>query len=188
MPPPVRARAPQAKNTAHSRQKVAKSLQEVYDDACRESNVHPNSAFYKLLPDRPTAPIPGESLDLRRNYVGDKGMVPVLAVVQLSQHLKKLDLTENGLRNAAVERLSAVVAKHKGITSINLSDNYISDGAAKALETLLKENNRIVDLTLVNTKIDAEARLRLKTLCGQNQSTQAALAASAPSPTAQAAK
>ena len=175
---PPRPRAPQGKSSSHSRSKVAKSLQEIYEDSCRDEGVHPNSTFFRLLPDKPGVLLLQDSLDLHRNYVGNRGIVPVLAVIQRCPQIKRLILTENGLRNSAVEAICHMVAKHGSITSIDLSDNYISEGAAVALEQLLTETPRITDVGLVNTKIDAETRLKLKNLAGSNQASAAANAAS----------
>jgi len=154
--------------------KAAKSLREVYDDKCKEIHTSkPNSVILGMLPDKPSSTLSSDTLDLRRNYVGDKGLVPVLEVVQRSPQLRKLNFSENGLRNNSIKLMCAVLLKHPGVTSIDVSDNYISEGAGRALEQLLKENPRITDLSFVNTKIDVDLRLRLKELLGQNMTAAA---------------
>jgi hypothetical protein len=154
---------------AAPRQRVAKSLRDVYEEACKSADVHVNSALAKFFPERHGAPLSGEVLDLSRNYVGDRGLVPVLSVIQRSPHLKRLVLCENGLRNNAVKHLCTVAAKHPNLVSIDLSDNYISEGAGNAIEALLLENPRILEVSFRNTKIDShEQRLRIKELMERN--------------------
>lgn len=154
---------------AAPRQRVAKSLRDVYEEACKTADVHVNSALAKFFPERHGAPLNGEVLDLSRNYVGDRGLVPILSVVQRSPHLKRLVLCENGLRNNAVKHLCTVAAKHPNLVSIDLSDNYISEGAGNAIESLLLENPRILEVAFRNTKIDShEQRLRIKELMERN--------------------
>jgi hypothetical protein len=152
-----------------TRQRVAKSLRDVYEESCKTADVRVNSQLAKFFPERHGAPLTGDVLDLSRNYVGDRGLVPVLSVIQRSPHLKRLVLTENGLRNNAVKHLCNVAAKHPNLVSIDLSDNYISEGAGNAIEALLLENPRILDIGFRNTKIDShEQRLRIKELMERN--------------------
>ena len=177
--PPVSGQG--AKQPAGRIQKPSKSLREVYDDARKEiSSSKPNSEVVRMLPDKPgivlQTPSGSDMLDLRRNYVGDKGLVPVLAVIQRSPQLRRLNFAENGLRNNAIKVMCATLAKHPGVTSIDVSDNYISEGAGRALEQLLKENPRITELNFNNTKIEVDLRLRLKELVSQNMTAAAGTA------------
>jgi hypothetical protein len=154
---------------AAGRARVAKSLRDVYEESCRASNVHVNSSLSKFFPERHGAPISVDTLDLTRNYVGDRGLIPVLSVIQRSPHLRKLVLCENGLRNNAVKLLCNVAVKHPSLVSIDLSDNYISEGAGSAIENLLAENPRITEVGFRNTKIEShEQRLRIKELLERN--------------------
>ena len=130
---------------------------------CRDAEVHPNSVLLHTLPDPPR---PGLLLtirfDLSRNYIGDKGLGPVLQVIQRCPQLKRVILRDNGLRNNAVKQLAATAAKHQGLTSIDVSNNYVSEGAAKALAQLLETHKRIVDIGIAGTKFEADARVRIR--------------------------
>eukprot|EP00760_Papus_ankaliazontas_P034943 PhM_4_TR7558/c0_g1_i2/m.3775 len=128
-----------------------------------------------MLPEKPGHVLATDSLDLRRNYVGDRGLIPVIAVVQSSPQLRRINFAENGLRNNAVKVMCAAIARHPTITSVDVSDNYISEGAGRALECLLKENPRIVELQFANTKLDVDVRLRLKELITNNVSAAATI-------------
>lgn len=153
---------------AGSSNKAQKSFREIYDEACVSLRVRPNSKLQEVLPSRPGVPVisatsSGEVVwDLSQNYVGDRGLLAVLEVVQRWSSLQRLIVTENGLRNNAIKALCAVASKHMSLTAIDVSDNYISEGAGKALEALLKQNQKIIELGFTNTKLDVDCRLRLK--------------------------
>lgn len=166
--PPRAARAPAGKNTAHVRTKVAKSLKEVYEEQCKERQVNANSALMSTLPERQGAALPSDVVDVSRNYLGDNGALPLLAVVERNAAVRKLVLIENGLRNNAIKALCAMAAKHTGLTSIDVSDNYISEGAGVALLKLLEENPRITEVGIRNTKIDVELRVKIKDAMERN--------------------
>lgn len=165
--PPRTVRAPAGKNTSHQRAKAGKSLKEVYEDQCRDRHVHFNSSLLAALPDRQGAAINSEILDVSRNFLGDKGFVPLLSVVERSQ-LKSIICTENGLRNNAIKSLCQVIVNHPNIVSVDVSHNYISDGAGTAILSLLKENRKIVRFEIQNTKIDPELRVSIKDALEQN--------------------
>lgn len=169
MPPKAAAGKPAAGGKgAGARSKVSKSLKEVYEETCRDQLVHPNSAFTRLLPEKQGASVAGDTIDLTRNFVGDKGIAPVMAVVQRCPNLRKVHLNDNGLRNHGVGTVCMALSKHQGVTSIDLSDNYISKGAGDHLLKLLQDNPRITDVVINNTKIDVEQRLQIKQLAATN--------------------
>lgn len=171
MPPKTNVRAPGGKNTAHQRSKP-KSLRDVYEDSCRENGVHPNSVFSRMLPEKQGSSLHGDTLDLSRNYLGDRGVVPAMQVLHRCPNVRRVILTENGLRNAGVQAACAIMTRHQGLTSVDFSDNYISQGAAVAIEQLLLENTRIVDVGITNTKFDVDQRLRIKELAATNAATR----------------
>eukprot|EP00758_Cryptobia_borreli_P009277 Tbor_TRINITY_DN5463_c1_g5::TRINITY_DN5463_c1_g5_i1::g.25059::m.25059 len=163
---PVKSGGPSPRHRKNNT--TAPSLRELYTTSCDTATVRPNSTIVSLLPDKQGVALSGEVLDLSRNYLGDKGIGPLLNVVQRSTHLKSLVLTENGLRNNAVRMICAVLAQHPGITSLDLSDNYISEGAGVALIRLIDQNPRLVEIKIDNTKISVEHRVCLKDRIAQN--------------------
>lgn len=166
--PPRTVRAPVGKNTSHPRAKAVKSLKEVYEEQCRERQVHSNSSLLSALPDRQGATFQGEVLDLSRNFLGDKGLVPLISVIERSPAIKSVILSENGLRNNAIKALCHALVNHTGVTSVDVSHNYISEGAGNAILALLKENRKISHFDIQNTKIDAELRVAIKDAQEQN--------------------
>lgn len=137
------------------------SLQEVYVRSCAEIGLRPNSAFTSLLPDRSGVEYTAATVDLSRNYVGDKGIAPILTTLEKMPNLRALILSENGLRNNGVGLVCASAARLPHLEFIELSDNFISEGAAKALFALIEEHRQIQEVVFENTKIPVQWRVKL---------------------------
>ncbi|KPI83860.1 hypothetical protein ABL78_7097 [Leptomonas seymouri] len=139
----------------------APSLQEVYMRSCAEMGLRPNSAFLNMLPEKGGVDYSSAILDLSRNYVGDKGIAPILSTLQRMPNVRALILSENGLRNHGVQLLCASAAQLPHLEFIDLSDNFISEGAAVALGKLLTENRHIKDIAFENTRIPVNWRVKM---------------------------
>lgn len=161
-----RTKLPRGHGSGHSKQQ---SLREVYLKSCSETGIHPNSGVIAMLPEKPGVPFFSDILDVSHNYLGDKGVLPIIAVAGKISDLRSLILRENGLRNKSVQSLCTMAMKHPTLEHIDLSDNCISTGAGISLESLLRGNRRIVDLIIDNTKIDVEHRVILRELLEVNQ-------------------
>lgn len=137
--------------------------------SCAEMGLRPNSAVLGLLPEKGGADFNSATLDLSRNYVGDKGVAPILATLQRMPNVRAVVLSENGLRNAGVELLCTSATQMPQLEFIDVSDNFISEGAAVALERLLLENRHIKDIAFENTKIPVEWRVKLLNALEENR-------------------
>lgn len=174
----------QTKGRSSSNRTRQPSLRELYLKSCAENGLLPNSVIVDLFPDKPGVPFPLEVIDIRSNYLGDRGILPLLATVDHMANLRALVLSQNGIRNKGVEALANCLSRHPTVEYVDISDNYISEGAARSLERLLRCNHRIVDVVIENTKIDVGWRVKLKDLMKANRCSmeqQAALADTAPS-------
>lgn len=161
-----KGKLPRGHNNSHSKQP---SLREIYLKSCSENGLHPNSGIIMMLPEKSGAPFYSDILDVSHNYLGDKGMLPIIAVVAKISGLRSLIARENGLRNKSVQTLCEMAMKHTSLQSIDISDNYISEGAAIAIEMLLRGNRRIIDVRLQNTKVDVEKRVLIRELLESNR-------------------
>ncbi|KAG5487554.1 hypothetical protein LSCM1_07511 [Leishmania martiniquensis] len=179
MPPKHTPKPPGGKRVrkpATSHVKIrAPSLQEVYIRSCAEMGLRPNSAFTSLLPDQGGSDYPAASVDLSRNYVGDKGIAPVLATVEKMPHLRALILSENGLRNHGVELVCASAINLPQLEFLELSDNFISEGAAVPLLRLIERHHKLQMVAFENTKIPVEWRVKLLDALAAKRSTAQAL-------------
>lgn len=140
-------------------------MKEYYKDLCKEIQVTPNSYFANLLPNESNEPCMHEEIDLGKNYVGDRGALPIIKVFEICPVLRSIKLKDNGLRNKSIEFLCKSLKQHPGgIQFVDLSHNYISTGAGKDIEALLKENVIIREVNIDGTKIDPEIRIRIQDL------------------------
>lgn len=161
-----KARLPRGHSAGHSKQP---SLREIYVKSCSENGIHPNSGVIAMLPEKPGMPFYSDILDVSSNYVGDKGMLPIVAVASKMSGLRSFIVAENGLRNKSVQSICSMALKHPALEHIDLSDNYISEGAAISIEMLLRGNRHIVDIVIDNTKIDVEKRVLIRELINANR-------------------
>ena len=130
---------------------VGMSVQDVYKTKCAELGCKANSLLVKELCKVPDVFDTATTLDLSNNFVGPKGLLPVLEVVKVSSGLRYLSLRDNQLTNKCVMNLADVVQTHKGITALDLSNNPITIGAGKAILEMVKVNTQLEEVYLENT-------------------------------------
>ncbi|KAH9601726.1 Leucine-rich repeat [Trypanosoma melophagium] len=164
---PPRPTKPPGKKTGKQVRAKPISLRDLYIKSCAEVRQNPNSGVLDFLSANPVSSSI-ECIDVSRNYLGDRGVLPLLAVVDRCQNLQEINLGENGLRNNAIRALCISAVKHPSLRCIDVSDNYISEGAAVHLQHLLEDNPRIRWLGIDNTKIDVEWRVKLRDLVRAN--------------------
>jgi hypothetical protein len=132
---------------------------EIYLQECEQRKVRVNSDVVRMLPataaNATWAHI--QTLDLSRNCLGRRGMLPVLAVIRMCPNLRVLDLSDNYLSNDFVLELCATLKESSPhLTTLNLSRNPISYPAGKALLRLIRGGGKetlravLVEQTLMN--------------------------------------
>eukprot|EP01028_Stygiella_incarcerata_P011338 TRINITY_DN6360_c0_g1_i1.p1 TRINITY_DN6360_c0_g1~~TRINITY_DN6360_c0_g1_i1.p1 ORF type:complete len:217 (+),score=86.11 TRINITY_DN6360_c0_g1_i1:142-792(+) len=130
-----------------------------YVELCERNSVTPNSYLLQLFETHELHEI--DVVDLSHNYIGDRGVLPLLEILGQCQKLKKLILKENGLRNNAAIAIAHAFLDHPSLTSIDLSGNQISATGGKALLELLQTNRSIKELDFTKNRIDVQIRLKL---------------------------
>ena len=121
-----------------------------YATACKNLFMKPNSDIVKTFNE---ATDQVTILDLRRNYVGPKGIMALLPILQQNHQIEKLIFGSNGLNNSVIEKLCQVLKKHKSVHSVDLSNNPISHMAGKYLLSTLQANNNITEINLCGTHL-----------------------------------
>lgn len=142
-----------------------------YDKTCAGLGAKPNSHVQSTLANSSGVAytsgevLGGETITLRPTYVGEKGFIALLPLLNLNTKWKILDASNNGLRNEAILHLVDMLlrpAHSSRNLSIDLSRNPISDGAGKALYELVKHHPGIECLNLAMTKVPRHQRERIK--------------------------
>eukprot|EP00744_Colponema_vietnamica_P017058 GILI01023948.1.p1 GENE.GILI01023948.1~~GILI01023948.1.p1 ORF type:complete len:228 (-),score=24.43 GILI01023948.1:153-836(-) len=130
-----------------------------YLSLCREHKVAPNSAVRTLFNMTPFA----AEVNFRHNYLGDRGIVPVVEALLLNDQLRTLDISGNGIRDAGIIAVCHRLQKHPSLTVLDLSGNEITveGGGVKAIYDLIQRNSSIYSVVMNNSRVPEEHRQRI---------------------------
>lgn len=120
-----------------------------------------------------------EEIDLSNNYVGNRGLLAVLDVIEhlsqfrflnaADQKLYNSDLNEEAVKgNAVIDRLVEVLKVHPKVNALDLSSNPISNYAGRKLLSLAQVNKRMCRIVVNDTRIDFELRNKITKQCEEN--------------------
>ena len=129
------------------------SLRDVYLQRCLETGCKQNSLLLRQLPETPDRFDMLLALDLSSNFVGPKGLLPVLEVVRACTSIRTLDLRDQHLANETVEKLCNALQTHPSLTMLNLSHNPITMAGGRCLLDLVKTNAVLESVILEGTDI-----------------------------------
>eukprot|EP01006_Ploeotia_vitrea_P031037 TRINITY_DN63362_c0_g1_i1.p1 TRINITY_DN63362_c0_g1~~TRINITY_DN63362_c0_g1_i1.p1 ORF type:complete len:938 (+),score=61.09 TRINITY_DN63362_c0_g1_i1:28-2841(+) len=144
------------------------SIKEIYTRKCEEFGCKKNSQLMKTLPQIVNQFDTLEELDLGINFVGPRGLLPVLEVVKASTALKILTLRDNQLTNQSVQDVVDFVITHRSLTKLDVSNNPITLGAGKALLELAQANPRVKYIAIDNTSIRPMLVRSVQNQCAKN--------------------
>mmetsp|Transcript_128719 Transcript_128719/g.222383 ORF Transcript_128719/g.222383 Transcript_128719/m.222383 type:complete len:1619 (-) Transcript_128719:314-5170(-) len=135
------------------------SLSDLYLFFCKRSCCRANTLFVEQLKiDEKQTRV----FDFSQNFVGEKGIDPVLETARNNMNLERLDVSNNYLNKESVEKIVKVAVRHPTLTSIDLSHNPIHLSSCKPLLFLLAKNPNIQDIGLEGTDVVPAMRERIK--------------------------
>lgn len=152
---------------------------DAYVKACKQEGVKtPNPALCKFFKDNSSFD-EIEEIDLSDNYVGNRGILAVLDVIEhlpkfrylnlADQKLFNSDLSEDSVKgNETIDRIVETFKSHPTANSLDLSGNPISNYAGRKLLSLAQVNNRICRIEVSNTRIDFDIRREIAKKCEEN--------------------
>ena len=138
-----------------------------YAAACKHLNIRPNSEIEKIFSEATSLDM--RTLDLTRNYLGPKGLLALLPMIQDRHSIEDVILRKNGVNNTVIELLCQVLKSHRGVRSIDLAKNPISHIAGRHLLTLLQNNTRITQLDISETALLDSTLLKIATRLERNK-------------------
>ena len=147
---------------------MADSPRSVYVRECERFDVSCNSGIRSTLAENPEAFDAMHQLDLSRNCVGCRGLLPVLSVIEKCRNLEVLNLEGNCLSNDNISELCRALKSHENLRRLSLSANPISYAAGKSLLGLIREKTELRDVELVNTLMNP-ALANLVSLTARNK-------------------
>ncbi|KEG06683.1 putative regulatory subunit of protein kinase a-like protein [Trypanosoma grayi] len=148
-------------------------------DACRKEGVkQPNTILMDFFRSNPS-PAQIEEIDLSNNYIGNRGILAVLTVIESlpafrffncsNQKLYNTDLSDDSVRgNATVDRIVEVFKVHPTANALDMSHNPVSNYAGRKLLVLTQVNRRICRIELNDTRVDFDLRKRITQQCEKN--------------------
>lgn len=138
-------------------------IEEVYRLACRFYGVNANSALMRQLKQAKENYI--TTLDLSSNYVGIKGLKPVLALLRFNScHLISLSLCNNNIENEEIHEICRILEDQAGenLVHLDLSFNPISSPASSSLQELCQQLPHLESLMLKATLLSPEVAQELQ--------------------------
>jgi serine/threonine protein kinase len=146
----------------------------LYLRRCTALGVKPNSGIERLLTEATQCV---RTIDLSTNYIGPRGLMALLDVVETNHNIEVLILGNNGANNQVVERLCTLVRTHPAITTISLDNNPISHLAGRMILYAIQVNPRIIKLSLEGTVLQPVMMSRIALQLHRNQTKMAQLKA-----------
>lgn len=117
-----------------------------YIQACNELGVKPNSAVLKAMSD--DEDFINDRFSIRSNYLGDKGMLPLMSVLKVKPSLIIIQLPRQGLKSAFACKFAEMFSYHPCLHEVDLEANLIGDKGGKALLAMVERNENIETLML----------------------------------------
>ncbi|CUI12713.1 Hypothetical protein, putative [Bodo saltans] len=129
------------------------SLLDEYKQYCLNFGIKPNSGLLKSLPS-----VVGDfatTINLDLNYIGVKGVQPLLQILRRNRGLRLLNLKDNNLENNEVRALVNVLLTDSGntLTHLDLSNNPISLAGGSAIMDLVSQKKSLTTVVLRGTLI-----------------------------------
>lgn len=120
-----------------------------------------------------------EEIDISCSYIGNRGIVALLSVIEQlpnfrflnlsDQKMYNTDLSESSVKgNEMVDRLVEVFKVHPVANALDISGNPISNYAGRKLLALAQFNKRMCRIDVSGTRIDFDLRHKLSKQCEDN--------------------
>jgi CRP-like cAMP-binding protein len=146
----------------------------VFLAACNAQKIkRPNPMLIKFFTEEEPIIEDLEDIDLTGNYIGNRGIIAVLDVVEKAPNFRSLNLSEQKLYNTdlsddsikgndTMEKVINVCKTHPSITSLDISGNPVSNYIGRKLLSLVEKNPRLCTVNVSNTRIDFDLRGKIK--------------------------
>lgn len=151
------------------------TLNDLYGYYCRRCNCKPNSAFSHFLEEEFEKHGKKRVLyevDVSDNYLGRKGIIPVLDLVKNIKTVKVLDVSNNRLEHEQLAHLCYCLACHPSIQTLRISNNLLHDASITLLSELLEMNSNLVEVDMSGNEFLSSSFEILERLVKKNKEIQ----------------
>jgi hypothetical protein len=108
-------------------------------------------------------------IDFSKNYLGQRGLLPLLPVFERCQGLRELVLADNYLSNESVVSLCDSLEKTTRLESLRLSRNPISYPSGKRLQSLVASSPVLANVDLTSTLMNPGLASRVMVAAAQKR-------------------
>ncbi|RNF23651.1 uncharacterized protein Tco025E_02751 [Trypanosoma conorhini] len=145
-------------------------LSQKYAWLCRQAGIKPNSVLLRALPEERGASV--SRIDSSVNYIGPRGIMPLLKVLQSNVGLEYLNLSRNNLENDEVIELVKLLMTESGaaLQFLDLSNNPISLAGGAALLRLVQARPALHSVRLRGTLVPQQVSRSIQEVCDSNHS------------------
>lgn len=144
---------------------IAMGMRQQYAALCRQVGIKPNSMLLRALPD--THGVSVSRIDTSINYIGPKGLAPLLQVLRGNIGLEYLNLSHNNLENDEVIDLVNVLMTESGasLRFLDLSNNPVSLAGGAALLRLAQARPSLQSIRLKGTLVPQQLSRSINEVC-----------------------
>ncbi|KEG14503.1 calpain cysteine peptidase [Trypanosoma grayi] len=161
------------------------TLEDLYVSYCRRRGCKPNSSLSHYLQeeyDRHGQQRVLERIDLSQNYVGKKGIIPVLDLVKNVKTVRKLNTSNNMLEHEQLDHLVYCLALHPSMEEVDISNNCLHDGSLDHILKLLEANSSITHVDATGNDFTPSSLARIADKLEKNKIQKADRQKDAPHP------
>ncbi|KAG8341499.1 hypothetical protein TRVL_07673 [Trypanosoma vivax] len=131
---------------------TAVDMCELYRSYCAAEGCRVNTAVFQYIMNAGRG-VPLEVMHLGNNYLGPRGLRPIIRLVEYCQTMTSLNIDGNGANNDTVAELCEVLLTHQGMETVSLRGNPITVTGGKMLLQLVEKNKRITCIDLTDTDV-----------------------------------
>ncbi|RNF01321.1 calpain cysteine peptidase [Trypanosoma rangeli] len=153
------------------------TLDDLYAFYCRRRGCKPNSSISKYLQEEFTRHDQHrvlETVDLSKNYVGAKGIIPVLDLVKNVKTVRRLDARNSMMGHEQLEHLVYCLALHPSMEDVDVSDNALENSSVDLILQLLKTNENITTFRVDGNHFSPASVSVIEEYLGRNRGRKAA--------------
>merc|ERR1719160_775589 len=133
---------------------MLRTSEKEYKATCHKINAKPNSQISTMLHEEPRCFENMVDIDLSGNFLGERGFLAILPVINANTIFTSLNFSQNGLRNEAVAHLVDMLLRDQHSNrqlKLNLSRNPISEAGIAALTELANKHPGVTEINLWRT-------------------------------------
>lgn len=126
-----------------------RSVQDIYLDACKSSDIVPSSRFLKQCS--------SEYVDLNHYGLGDSGIRAMCTALEECSNVTNLQLHDNGINDKGIMSIAKMLKRNRFVVKVDVSGNYVGKQGIDELGDMLMQNNTLKELNLSKCNVQGKS-------------------------------